>query len=89
MAYELVPLTKYLNEYKPIELSPGMHLLYQNVNHPANSHKRRVTFKKWTNTGLSFEEFPGTHFPGNLWIMIDDSGIPAKNKEYPREVFPL
>jgi hypothetical protein len=86
--YNLIPLPKYLNEYKQT-IAPGQCLLYQNVNHPANSHKRLVTFKRWTNTGLAVEEFPGTLYPGNFWIALDSSGIPIKNSEYPAEVHPL
>lgn len=55
-------------------------MMYQNVNHPANSHKKPVTFKKYANTGVFVYEFPGVIYTGNLWIEIDESsGIHIDN----------
>lgn len=76
-----VPLVKYLNSGNG--LLEGQALLYQNVNHPANAHKRRVTFKRWTNTGICVEEFPGTVYPGNFWVIFKTLTELALNDEYP------
>lgn len=76
----LIPLTHYLNSEKSVAIRSGQILMYQNVNHPANSPKRPVTFRKYLNTGYALEEFPGTVYSGNLWIEIDESsGIHINN----------
>lgn len=76
----LIPLTHYLNSEKSVAIKRGQKFMYQNVNHPANSPKRPVTFRQYTNTGYALEEFPGTVYSGNLWIEIDDSsGIHTNN----------
>lgn len=69
----LIPLTHYLNSEQAVAIRPGQKLMYQNVNHPANSPKRPVTFRRHGNSGYLLEEFPGIVYSGNLWIEIDDS----------------
>lgn len=67
----LIPLTHYLNSNGCPGLIPGQELWYQNVNHPSNGPKRKVTFKKYSNTGILLEEIIGSIYSGNLWIEVN------------------
>lgn len=82
-----LPLTRYMNRPNARLLKPGDKLYYQHVNHPANSPKRIITFRAYTNTGIGIYEFRGSQYSGNLWVDVDESSgeilIPTNSPENP------
>lgn len=68
-----LPLTHYMNRPNARLLKPGDKLYHQHVNHPANSPKTLVTFRKYCNTGIGVEELVGSIYSGSFWLDIDES----------------